>query len=97
MAYNNNNRGVLFENRKKSNESQPDMQGNVNVDGGEYRLSAWKKNSEKAGDYLSIALTPVSQIKASDGQQGYSQQTTPPQSQQQSMMGNKEDSEDLPF
>jgi hypothetical protein len=63
--YDDSNRGVLFMNDKGDNENRPDMTGNLAIDPEQYelgedglihiRLSAWNKNSEKAGDYLSIS------------------------------------------
>ena len=59
-GYDNTNRGVLFENKYKDAPNKPDFRGKLNVDGGEYYISAWKKNSEKAGDFFSISVTPIS-------------------------------------
>lgn len=62
------NRGVLFVNDKGDNDARPDMTGNVVIDPEQYeigedgllriRLAAWNKNSENAGDYLSISASP---------------------------------------
>jgi hypothetical protein len=57
MSYDNSNKGALFKNEKQ-NERQPDLRGPVNIDGKEYELSAWVKNSEKAGKYYSLAVQP---------------------------------------
>lgn len=52
--------GALFVNDRKQSANQPDFQGSVNLDnksdGPKLRLSAWKKNGAKSGDYLSIAI-----------------------------------------
>lgn len=54
--YSNENRGVLFPNDKKGNEKRPDFTGDLNVDGVEYRLSAWKKASKQGNNFLSISV-----------------------------------------
>lgn len=56
MNYDNTNRGVLFPNDKKGNEKRPDLTGDLNVDGVEYKLSAWKKSSKAGNNFLSISV-----------------------------------------
>jgi len=46
MQYDNNNRGALFKNDKQGNEKRPDYKGDLNVEGVEYRVSAWIKKSK---------------------------------------------------
>jgi hypothetical protein len=53
--YDNNNRGVLFENDRKSQDSQPDMKGTLNVNGVDHWFSAWWKQG-KNGQFLSLSL-----------------------------------------
>lgn len=57
--YDNTNSGALFRNDRKEKETQPDLRGKINVEGKDFYISAWSKNSEKAGKYMSLALTPV--------------------------------------
>lgn len=57
--YDDTNRGVLFQNEKDGNEARPDFTGKINVAGTEYRLAAWRKDSAKVGEYLSIALSDM--------------------------------------
>ena len=66
MEYNNENRGVLFQNDKKGNDKSPDMQGNINVDSGEYQLSAWTKVSKAGKRYLSLSIQPKSKVQQND-------------------------------
>lgn len=57
MAYDNNNRGVLFKNDKKENDKQPDYTGKIEVENKEYNLSAWIKESKKTGKkFMSLAV-----------------------------------------
>jgi hypothetical protein len=62
--------GALFTNDKKQNDKQPDFQGSVSLDGKpdglKLRLSAWKKQGQKSGDYLSISIQEF-QIQQSSG------------------------------
>ena len=44
--YSNENRGVLFRNDKGDNPNRPDYSGNINVNGEEFRLAAWLKDSK---------------------------------------------------
>ena len=57
--YDNTNSGALFRNDRKEKETQPDLRGKINVDGRDFYISAWSKQSDKAGKYMSLALTPV--------------------------------------
>jgi len=56
--YDDTNRGVLFRNDRKENDTQPDMTGKVDVEGKEYRLAGWTKESKAGKKFLSLAVTP---------------------------------------
>ena len=57
------NSGSIFINRGTKEhplkENSPAMTGTAMVGGTMYRVAAWKKESEKAGKWLSFAFTPV--------------------------------------
>lgn len=55
QQYSNENRGALFVNDRKQSDKHPDMQGKINVDGVDYYLSGWWKQTAK-GEILSLAL-----------------------------------------
>lgn len=43
MAYDNTNRGSIWKNEDKTQDSHPDFRGSINVEGVEYWVSAWKR------------------------------------------------------
>lgn len=55
QQYSNENRGALFVNDRKQTEKHPDMQGKINVNGVDYYLSGWWKQTAK-GEILSLSL-----------------------------------------
>ena len=54
--YDNTNRGVLFRNMKKQNDNHPDHTGTINVDGVEFWLSAWVKESKSGNKFFSLSV-----------------------------------------
>lgn len=56
--YDNTNRGVLFREQEKKSDKHPDMTGEINVDGVEFRLAGWTKESKNGRKFLSLAVTP---------------------------------------
>lgn len=57
--YDNTNRGVLFKNDQKEQESHPDYTGKIDVGGKEFYLSAWIKTSKKGQKFMSLSVKPV--------------------------------------
>ena len=63
MAYEQkNNSGSLFKNDKKQTEKQPDYNGTIKVDGKEYKLAAWIKESKSGMKYFSISAQEVNLV-----------------------------------
>ncbi len=56
--YDNTNSGVLFNNERKQTDKQPDLSGFINVDGKEYWLSGWHKDSKAKGPMISLSVKP---------------------------------------
>ncbi|QPB11364.1 hypothetical protein [Providencia phage Kokobel2] len=54
--YDNTNRGALFNNDRRNSDRSPDMTGSLNVDGVEYFISAWYKDT-RSGTILSLSVT----------------------------------------
>lgn len=52
------NSGVLFINHKRSTDKHPSMKGSCLIDGFEYWISAWTKQAEDGGKFLSLAFRP---------------------------------------
>ena len=69
--YDNTNRGALFINdRKTPGSKQPDYKGSINIEGVEYWLSGWVKDTSK-GEMVSMSVEPK------EGGPARQQQSTP--------------------
>ena len=54
---NKENRGALFNNRhKEDGDKRPDLTGELNVEGKDFRIAAWKNTSKKGLSYLSLSV-----------------------------------------
>lgn len=56
--YDDTNRGALFKNDKEGNDNRPDYKGPLNVEGKEWRVAAWLKESKAGNKYLSLSVEP---------------------------------------
>ena len=54
--YDNELRGVLFENDKQGNEKRPYYTGEATISGQKYRMAAWSKTSKNGKNFLSVNL-----------------------------------------
>lgn len=63
MEYDNTNRGMLMKNLNKTADNHPDYSGSINVDGMDYWLSAWIKESKKGTKFFSMSVKPKDQQK----------------------------------
>ena len=62
MEYDNTNKGSLFKNDRKEQDTHPDYNGSINVGGNEYWLNAWVKESKKDGKkFFSLSVKPKDQ------------------------------------
>ena len=66
--FDNTNKGVLFRETDKESDKHPDMTGKINVDGKEYRLAGWTRESKNGKRFLSLS---ISEFKESNNQSGY--------------------------
>ena len=59
MAYEQkDNSGTIFRNNRKEKDTHPDHTGTALIDGREYWISAWVKESQKGGKFFSLAFKP---------------------------------------
>lgn len=59
QQYDNTNRGALFKNDRKEQDSHPDLSGKIDVEGKEYWLSGWtKRNDDGSFKVLSLSVKP---------------------------------------
>ena len=63
--FDNSNRGSLFKNDKKTEDRHPDMSGSINIDGTEYWISGWKKQSKAGTGFISLSVRPKEQVRQS--------------------------------
>ncbi len=59
MFENKENYGALFKNDQKSRDNQPDYTGKVNVEGADYKIAGWIKESKAGNTYLSLKISDV--------------------------------------
>ena len=58
MEYDNTNSGVLFNNKNKTTDKQPDYRGTLDVEGVMYDMAGWIKTSKSSGKkFLSIKIS----------------------------------------
>jgi len=48
MTYTKENRGAIWAVEKKESDNHPDFTGNLNIDGVEYNVSAWRRKPDAA-------------------------------------------------
>jgi hypothetical protein len=59
MEYSNENRGTLYRNENKKEDNHPEYSGSLNVNGKDYWLSGWVKESKKDGKkFFSLSVKP---------------------------------------
>lgn len=59
--YDDTNRGALFKNERKEQETHADYNGTINVGGQEFWLNAWLKESKAGKKFFSLS------VKAKEG------------------------------
>lgn len=56
--YDNTNRGALFRAIDKADDKHADYRGTINVEGTEFWLDGWLRESQKGVRYLALRLKP---------------------------------------
>ena len=60
--YDNTNTGALFRNDKDGNEKRPDYKGSLDVNGEQFWISAWIRESKNDGrKFMSLKIEPKEQ------------------------------------
>mgnify|MGYP000449817761 CR=1 FL=1 len=62
--YDNNMRGTLGKNERREKDTHPEYTGRCEIDGQEYWISAWIKESAK-GKFFSLSFKPKEERQAS--------------------------------
>lgn len=62
----NNNSGSLFKRspEEKKSETSPDYSGTINIEGVNYRISGWLKESSSGKKFISLAVTNQALLEA---------------------------------
>lgn len=63
-TFDNTNRGSIFKNDRKEQDSHPDMKGTINVEGVEYWISGWKKTSKDGKNFISLSVRQKEERKS---------------------------------
>jgi hypothetical protein len=56
QEYDNTNRGAMFKNDRKEKDTHPDLGGTINVEGKDFFINAWKKESRKGVPFYSLSV-----------------------------------------
>ena len=56
--YDDTNRGAMFKRDKEGNEKRPDYSGPLNVDGTDWEVAGWIKESKAGNKYLALQVSP---------------------------------------
>ena len=60
--YDNKNKGAIFVNNKKQSNNHPDMTGKIDIEGTEYYISCWYKQSKKGEQFMSASVKRVDSV-----------------------------------
>lgn len=55
--YDNTNKVAIFKHDQKGNDKAPSYKGTLNVEGKDYDISLWVKESDKAGKYFQGSIS----------------------------------------
>ncbi len=61
MSFDNTNRGALFKNDRRDKDTDPDYRGTINIDGCDFWLNAWMKESKTGDKFMSLSVRPKAQ------------------------------------
>lgn len=55
--YDDTNRGALFIQNDKKSDKAPDYSGTLNVEGKEWRIAGWRRESKNGNKFISISVS----------------------------------------
>lgn len=65
MNYDNNMRGIISKNERKTDEKHPDIKGQCEIDGVQYWVDGWAKTrTSDGGKFYSLSFKPKDAAKA---------------------------------
>ena len=64
QQYDNEGRGVLFKNKERTKDSQPQAKGSCQLEGVEYWVSAWTQESKAGQRYQSLSFQRKDEVHA---------------------------------
>ncbi len=64
QEYDNEMRGVLFANKERTKDSQPQAKGSCQIDGVEYWVSAWTNEAKSGQKYQSLSFQRKDEVHA---------------------------------
>jgi redox-regulated HSP33 family molecular chaperone len=56
--FDNTNTGVLFKAKEQKTEKHPGYTGTINIDGQEFRLAGWVRQSKQGEKFFSLSVSP---------------------------------------
>jgi len=62
--YDNEMKGVLFANKERTKDSQPQAKGSCQIDGVEYFVSAWTNTAKSGQKYQSLSFQRKDEVQA---------------------------------
>jgi hypothetical protein len=72
MAYEKrDNSGSLFKNDKRKTDKHANMAGSIMVNGVDYWINGWTKETKNGDKYISLSVTPKEAKKETQGQSVY--------------------------
>jgi hypothetical protein len=64
--FDNNLRGVLFKNNKEGNEKRPDIRGQCEINGVQYRIAGWHQYSKSRTPFYALQLEVMKPTEAKE-------------------------------
>lgn len=63
MAFDKTNTGALFIKKERKSDKQPNFQGTINVNGKDYDIAGWTRQSKTGDKYISLKVEEPRDVK----------------------------------